>query len=163
MAVLREVELDTLLELRERVLTPGHPGRPVVWPYDNDSAAHYGMFDDALLVGCVSLTPQQMPLRPAAQPYHLHSMAVEPAHQGKGMGRLILAMVLEPVRARGADLIWATARPSAVGFYQRCGFEVGGEMTIQPTSARMRYVWQVLDVPSPRPRRPPGEEAAGEG
>jgi GNAT superfamily N-acetyltransferase len=145
-AVLREVELEALLELRERVLTPGHPGRLVVWPYDDDSAAHYGMFVDALLVGCVSLTPQQMPHRPAVQPYHLHSMAVEPAYQGNGLGRLMLAMVLEPARARGADLIWATARPPAVGFYQRCGFEAGEEMTIQPTGARMRYVWRLLDI-----------------
>jgi hypothetical protein len=34
----------------------------VVWPYDNDSAAHYGLFVDGLLVGCVSVTPQEMPL-----------------------------------------------------------------------------------------------------
>ena len=163
MAVLREVELDELLELRKRVLTPGHPGRPVVWPYDNDSAAHYGMFVDALLVGCVSLTPQQMPLRPAAQPSHLHSMAVEPAYQGRGLGRLMLAMVLELIRARGADLIWATARPSAIGFYQRCGFEVGEEMTIQPTGARMWYVWRMLDEPHPQPSQRPDAEGGGAG
>jgi hypothetical protein len=63
----------------------------------------------------------------------------------------MLAMVLEPVRARGGDLIWATARPSAVGFYQRCGFDVGEEMIIQPTGARMRYVWRVVDVPHQQP------------
>jgi ribosomal protein S18 acetylase RimI-like enzyme len=162
-AVLQEVELDTLLELRERVLTPGHPGRPVVWPYDNDSAAHCGMFVDALLVGCVSLTPQQMPLRPAARPYHLHSMAVEPAYQGTGLGRLMLAMVLDRLRACGADLVWATARPSAVGFYQRCRFEVGEEMRIPPTNVTMRYIWCVLDVPRPQPPHRSDVDEAGSG
>ena len=38
-------------------------------------------------------------------------------------------------------LIWATARPSALGFYRRCGLSAGEEMRVQPTNARMRYVW----------------------
>src|SRR5687767_11384368 len=42
-ALVREVELDTLLALRDRALTPGHPGRPIIWPYDNESATHFGM------------------------------------------------------------------------------------------------------------------------
>ena len=119
----------------------------MIWPYDNDSAAHYGIFVGALLVGCVSITPQEMPLRPAARPHHLHSMAVEPTYQGMGLGRHMMARVLRHVGALGGDLIWATARPSAVGFYQRCGFEVGEELSIQPTSATMQYVWRMLNVP----------------
>jgi len=140
-ATVREVQLETLLGLRERVLTPGHPGRPVIWPYDNELAAHYGMFIDDQLVGCASMTPQEMPERAAQTPYHLHSMAVEPAYQGAGLGRELLAAVLETVGTRGADLIWATARPSAVGFYRRCGFAAGEVMRVQPTNVRMRYVW----------------------
>jgi GNAT superfamily N-acetyltransferase len=73
-------------------------------------------------------------------------MAVEPAVQGKGLGRYMMVALLERVGAVDADLIWATARPSAVGFYQRCRFEVGEEMTIQPTRATMHYVWRVLNV-----------------
>ena len=118
----------------------------MIWPYDNDSASHYGIFVDALLVGCVSITPQEMPLRPAARSHHLHSMAVEPTYQGMGLGRHMMARVLRHVGALAGDLIWATARPSAVGFYQRCGFEVGEELSIQPTSATMQYVWRVLNV-----------------
>jgi ribosomal protein S18 acetylase RimI-like enzyme len=143
-AVLREVALETLLELRERVLTPGHPGRPIIWPYDNELATHYGVFLDDQLIGCVSITPQEMPGRSAARPYHLHSMAVEPGYQRSGVGRRMLATVLHQIRSRGADLVWATARPSAVEFYQRCGFEIGGAMIIQPTGATMHYVWRML-------------------
>ena len=141
MGQLRQVELSALLELRERVLTPGHPNRPVIWPYDNEQALHYGLFVDGELVGCVSITPQDMPDRPANSPFHLHSMAVEPASQGQGLGRRMLAEVLSEVCDRGGDLIWATARPTAVSFYQRYGFEAGDEMRVAPTNAPMRYVW----------------------
>jgi len=142
-ALVREVELDTLLALRDRALTPGHPGRPIIWPYDNESATHFGVFIAGQLVGCVSITPQEMPGRAARKPYHLHSMAVEPEHQGIGLGREMLASVLETVRNLSGDLIWATARPSAVTFYRRCGFQAGEEMLVPPTNAPMRYVWRL--------------------
>jgi GNAT superfamily N-acetyltransferase len=143
---LRKVELSALLELRERVLTPGHPNRPVIWPYDNEQALHYGLFVDEELVGCVSITPQDMPGRRANSPFHLHSMAVEPTSQCRGLGRRMLDGVLCQVRDRGGDLVWATARPTAVGFYQQCGFEAGDEMRVAPTNAPMRYVWFVVSA-----------------
>lgn len=147
--VVREVELGSLLELRARVLTPGHPNRPVTWWYDNESAVHYGMFIDDQLIGCVSVTPQEMPTQTAARPYHLHSMAIEPEYQGNGLGRHLLATVVEKVSDRGGDVIWATARPAAVRFYQRCGFDAGQEMRVQPTNAPMQYVWLVLKSTDP--------------
>jgi ribosomal protein S18 acetylase RimI-like enzyme len=156
MAVVRPVALPDLLELRERVLTPGHPGRPVVWPYDNDQAEHFGLFLDDQLAACASVTPQPMPDRSADHPYHLHSMAVEPQHQCSGWGRFLLGEVLG--RLPGADLVWATARPSALGFYRRCGFEVGEETRISPTNAVMHYVWFHPGQPGP-PHPRPGDPA----
>ena len=137
------MELEALLELRERVLTPGHPGRPVIWPYDSE-ATHYGMFIENQLVGCASITPQEMPGRSATKPYHLHSMAIEPAWQQGGRGREMLTKIIAAVASDDGDLIWATARHPAVGFYQRCGFEAGDETRVQPTNAPMRYVWLTL-------------------
>lgn len=143
----RQVDLGALLELRDRVLTPGHPGRPVTWSYDT-SATHYGMFVDDQLIGCVSTThqetPKGLPALPVVKPYHLHSMAVEPDSQGRGVGRAMLVEVTAAVAAEGGDLIWATARPSAVRFYKRCGFEAGDETRVAPTQALMQYVWLLI-------------------
>jgi GNAT superfamily N-acetyltransferase len=139
MSTFRPVPIDAVLELRERVLTPGHPGRPVIWVYDS-TATHYGMFDGDLLLGCVSLTQEALPTEPAVRPYHLHSMAIEPSRQAQGLGRLLLGDVIGAVIADGCDLVWATARPSAVDFYRRCGFEVGSALRIAPTSASMSCV-----------------------
>jgi GNAT superfamily N-acetyltransferase len=154
MALVRPVALSDLLELRGRVLTPGHPGRPVVWPYDAQ-AEHFGLFLDGGLAGCASVTAQPMPDRPASRPYHLHSMAVEPRHQRSAWGQFLLGEVLG--RLPDADLVWATARPSAVGFYERCGWRSGELFRIPPTDAPMRYVWL---VPGPSaPRSHPGDPA----
>lgn len=143
MALIRRVELADLLELRERVLTPGHPGRLVVWPYDV-MAIHYAMFIDEALVGCASVTRQEMPDRTAHRAHHLHSMAMEPDYQHQGLGRQMLQLLAEEVRETDADLLWATARPSAVAFYRRCGFEVGSAVRVKPTNALMYYVWLTL-------------------
>ena len=147
----QRVALEALLELRERVLTPGHPGRPVIWPSDTDEALHYGMSADDRLVGCASVTPEARPGRPAARPFHLHSMAMEPDEQGRGLGRALLRKVIDEVVLDGGDLLWATARLSAVDFYRRCGFQAGEVFTIAPTNAPMQYVWatpQELAQPS---------------
>ena len=139
MTQIRQVGLDALLEIRERVLTPGHPDRPVVWEYDT-GARHFGMYDDEWLVGCASLTEEQPPYRETAKAFHLHSMAVEPSYQGQGLGRLLLDQVVSTVQTDGGDLVWATARPSAVGFYERHGFGIVKALQIQPTGALMYYM-----------------------
>jgi GNAT superfamily N-acetyltransferase len=104
-------------------------------------AIHYAMFIDEALVGCASVTRQEMPDRTARQAHHLHSMAMEPGYQLKGLGRHLLGFLVEEVRETGADLLWATARPSAVPFYCRCGFEAGSAVLVKPINAQMRYVW----------------------
>jgi GNAT superfamily N-acetyltransferase len=141
--VFQRVELTEIHGLRERVLTPGHPGRPVVWPYD-ETALHFGAFEEERLVGCVSVTAEPMPGRAATNPYHLHSMAVELGEQGEGVGSWMLDQVTSYLEAHGCDIVWATSRLSAVPFYERHGFGVGESFEIEPTHATMRYVWLVL-------------------
>ena len=143
MLVVHRVRMEEVLGLRERALTPGHPGRPVVWPYDA-AAEHFGMFEGDRLVGCVSVTAEPMPGRAARCPYHLHSMAVEEDRRGGGLGRFMLDWLLEELAAVGCDLVWATARLSAGGFYRRNGFESGAEFAMPPTGARTRYVWHAV-------------------
>lgn len=144
--MLREVELETLLELRERVLTPGHPGRPVIWPCDG-TATRYGMCVEDQLIGCVSITaqevPEEVPVPAALRPFHLHSMAVEPGWQGHALGREMLTKVTAAVASQGGDLIWATARPSAVEFLPAEWLR-DRRRDARATNALMRYVWLAL-------------------
>ena len=52
----------------------------------------------------------------------IESMFVEPALIGQGVGRRLLAAVIERARAKGLHQLTADADPNARGFYERQGF-----------------------------------------
>jgi ribosomal protein S18 acetylase RimI-like enzyme len=58
-------------------------------------------------------------------------LAVAPAHQGLGIGRKLLSMVVDDLRASGVERIWAEApsdpTSSAYGFYRAMGWVPTGE------------------------------------
>jgi GNAT superfamily N-acetyltransferase len=62
-------------------------------------------------------------------------MAVDPVRRGHGSGALLLAAGLERAGARGADVVWANARDTALAFYERHGFRVVGDGFVDATTA----------------------------
>ena len=54
-------------------------------------------------------------------------MAVSAEHRGRGLGAAMIEAGLEDARARGAVLVWANARDSALDFYTANGFVVVGD------------------------------------
>ena len=54
-------------------------------------------------------------------------MAVDPAQQGSGIGRAIMDVAVDRLRAAGASVVWANVRDSAIGFYERMGWKVVGD------------------------------------
>jgi GNAT superfamily N-acetyltransferase len=58
--------------------------------------------------------------------WQLRGMAVEPRHQGSGVGRRLLAEAELELRAAGGAGVWANARDTALGFYEREGWVVVG-------------------------------------
>lgn len=49
-------------------------------------------------------------------------MAVDPAHQGKGIGKKVMMRALEEVDRAGQD-IYLEATSAATALYRSCGFE----------------------------------------
>jgi predicted N-acetyltransferase YhbS len=100
-------------------------------------AWHLGAVDSAgAVVAISSFYAVTCPLRPAAQPaVQLQFMAVEPALQGRGIGGDVMAEALRRVRASDAELLWASARDTALPFYLRFGFTTieGSEFTPSQT------------------------------
>ncbi len=140
--VIRPVPVADTLRIRDAVLSPGHPGRPVTAPYDHaPGSSHLGLFDGSVLVGCLSA--ERVPFRgsdPLAS-YRFHSMAIDPGYQGRGLGSRLLRALLHQLRDQGAGLIWATARPSAVDFYRRFGMTVLDDVGVVPgTGMQVHYV-----------------------
>lgn len=79
-----------------------------------------GCFDEESLEGCCLLTesgPKEVRLR---------QMAVISGLQGKGIGRALLQFAENIASDRGFKKICMHARSSALGFYQKLGYEASG-------------------------------------
>jgi len=85
---------------------------------------------------------------PTRRVLYLTSMAVEPALQGKGIGRACLAAALEIARARGAEFIRLDAYDAAAGaggFYAECGYREVRRVTYRKTP--LIYYERAVPVP----------------
>lgn len=86
---------------------------------------HFGLFDaDRELLACVivvAISPTEAKIR---------QMAVRDDRQGQGLGRSIISHVETYMRDKGFAHSSMHARCSAIGFYEKLGYNmVGGEFT----------------------------------
>lgn len=129
----RPVSAADTRPLRSEVLRPGQPPTDLVYPGDAVAGSfHAGAFVDGALVGIATVYPEAMPLTPAADldpsnAFRLRGMATRAGLQGQGIGRVVLGRCIEHVREAGADVLWCNARVSALGFYERLGFQTVGD------------------------------------
>lgn len=83
---------------------------------------HFGLFDEGDLVACaiaVVLSATEAKIR---------QMAVDPAHRGTGCGRRVIAELEQRLIAAGVSRFSMHARMSAVGFYEKLGYQRTGEV-----------------------------------
>ena len=59
---------------------------------------------------------------------HIGRMAVLRAYRGQGVGRALLAALLDAARANGHAEVTLSAQTQVIGFYQRMGFLPVGEV-----------------------------------
>ncbi|MCG7857131.1 GNAT family N-acetyltransferase [Flavihumibacter sp.] len=74
---------------------------------------------------------------------HWYTMVigVDPVHQGKGYGRILLDPVLEQAAADGIPVYLETAQPANVSFYQHLGFRILREL-VEPVSGLQLWTFQ---------------------
>ena len=87
--------------------------REHVAPLTDDDGARYGQFWDWL--------GSHVPSEPC---WVLDMVAVDPAHRGAGLGRLLIEHGLAMARADGLPAFLETSQERNVGYYERLGFEV---------------------------------------
>jgi ribosomal protein S18 acetylase RimI-like enzyme len=135
-ATVVEVKAADCLDLRMRVLRTGTPSDDPTLPGDHAAATfHLGVLDDAgLPIGVVSFMPRPFEGRPRAVAMQLRGMAVEPTMQGTGVGRQLWDAAVHRLRAEHVQLVWAEARDSALGFYERLGMTVAGDGYVTPST-----------------------------
>jgi GNAT superfamily N-acetyltransferase len=116
--------------LRRRVLREGRADAVVVFPEDHVPGAFHLCVtegDGGPVIAVASFSPGATAARPGRRAFRLRGMAVEPAWQGRGVGRVLFRAAVDRLRASGAEVLWANSRDSALDFYRCLGMEVVGE------------------------------------
>lgn len=119
--MIRMINIEQALPLRQSVLWPGHPLSHVMVPGD-EAALHFGLYHDETLVSVASLFPDDH------SGIQLRKFATLPHMQGRGFGRRMLDHLLAQARDSGATHLWCDARVSARDFYAKSGFREKGEV-----------------------------------
>lgn len=73
---------------------------------------------------------------PCKHPWYLTNMAVDPAHQGKGIGTRCVLEAVRLVREWGGEAVRLDAYDAVAGagpFYEKCGFTERGRVTYRIT------------------------------
>ena len=122
------VEAEVVQPLRTHVLRPQfRQGERLVFPEDSLlTTLHVAASQDGEVVGVATFLPNVTSYLDDRHQVQLRGMAVSAKLQGAGIGKCILDFALPTLKQRfsGANWLWCNARESAVGFYDRCGFEI---------------------------------------
>lgn len=121
-----------VLDVRRTVLRDGRTDVPADFPEDDGPRAiHVGAHrpghapESPALIGVATFFPSPRDDDPEA--WQLRGMAVLPEHQGQGIGGALLAEGARLIRQAGGSQVWAHARNTALGFYERQGWKVVGD------------------------------------
>jgi ribosomal protein S18 acetylase RimI-like enzyme len=97
----------------------GLPPGSEVFPFE-EASLHLVAIEAGHVIGCVLFHPNGKSGR-------LYQMAVARCSQRHGVGRGLVAILEERLRAEGIEEIWLHAREEAVPFYAKLGYAVVGE------------------------------------
>ena len=123
-----ELAVEDTHGVRRRVLRDHRPDAGVDLPEDRlPGTVHLGVVDDGAVVAVATVLPEPTEFRPDASAARLRGMAVERHLQGQGVGTLLLDAVVDWARRQGHQVLWANGRDSALGFYERHGWQAVGE------------------------------------
>ncbi|HTY95597.1 MAG TPA: GNAT family N-acetyltransferase [Solirubrobacteraceae bacterium] len=114
-------------DLRARVLRDGSLESAPTPDDDLPGVWHLGAHESDRLVGVASFYPRPCASAADVEAVQLRFMAVDPACQGRGVGRELLDHAIRALHEQQVPLLWANGRDTALGFYERLGFTVVGE------------------------------------
>ena len=145
---IRPGRMEELFDLRHRVLRPHLPREAAV--YDVDALPETRHFialahrsagagagadggNGRAVVGTVTIFPRPLDER-ETNAWQLRGMAVADDFRRAGVGRKLLAAVDRHLRSLDpVPLLWCHARITAIGFYERCGWQVISDVYDVPT------------------------------
>jgi GNAT superfamily N-acetyltransferase len=148
--LVEQVRPEITFGLRQRVLRPGMPAEDSHYPRDQDrSSGHFAAYVEHRVVGVASVFAEAESTGPGV--WRLRGMAVDPDHQGGGVGTALLERVRDFVRRAGGGLLWCNARVSAEGFYVAAGFVAVGQPWEEPAIGPHIRMHDAVNAPGGSP------------
>ena len=142
----RPIDAAETIPLRHAVLRPGRPEESAHFAGDHEATTrHLGIFVDKELLSIASLFAAAMPGQPGSRAFQLRGMATAAHARGRGLGQLLVHQCVILAKEMKAEILWCNARTSAVGFYQKLGFQVSGAEFDVPTVGPHFLMWLALD------------------
>ncbi|MGD9995297.1 MAG: GNAT family N-acetyltransferase [Ilumatobacteraceae bacterium] len=136
-----EITTEQTHAVRRAVLRQGTPTDDPRFDEDDwPGVVHLGAFEAGVLVGTSTWVPRSPADRPSVPAVQLRGMASLRSHQGRGVGGALLVEGCRRAVERGAELVWANARDTALGFYRSHGFAVVGDGFVDPTTQLPHHV-----------------------
>ena len=117
--MIREIPIDAVLQLRQKVLWPDK-GLDFVRTPNDDCGIHLGIFIEGEWVSCISLFIEEN------QHAVFRKFATLPDFQNKGYGSQLLHYSFNYLQQLGITAISCSARVQKQGFYQKFGMQPNG-------------------------------------
>jgi ribosomal protein S18 acetylase RimI-like enzyme len=122
--MIRRITQQEVFPLRSAVLRNNKPEEECVLPTDGaEGIFHLGYFEEERLICIGTFFPEDYPEK-GSRGFRLRGMATDPDFAGKGFGARLINFAINELTSAQASYIWCNARSTAVGFYQKLGFEV---------------------------------------
>ncbi len=133
------IEVEQTYPLRHQVLRPHQAIEECHYPGDHEpTTSHLAALQETndgsdknhsieTVLGVCSLYRQTHPQLSLSDSCQLRAMATLPVARGLGVGLALLTAAEQMAQSQGHQGLWANARDTALGFYQRAGYQIVGE------------------------------------
>jgi len=92
-----------------------------------EDAIHLGAYFNDQIISVCSLFEMTTENLMYASQLRLRAMATNPDFRGQNAGRAVVKKAIELASEKNYDVLWCDAREVALGFYEKCGFQVKGD------------------------------------
>ena len=123
MLEIKEIQPSETLDLRHRILSPNKSVNLIILAED-DAGQHFGLFQSEKIVSVIPLFVEN-------DNAQFRKFATETIEQHKGYGSILLNHIIEESVKNNVTNLWCNARLTALGFYEKFGFEVVSEKWIK--------------------------------
>lgn len=124
----KQIDAKDTYNVRQQILRPDGSTEDCHFPGDNDELSfHLGAYVDDKLVSVASFYMDNHPTIKAEYQFRLRGMATLNENSGQGMSSALLRTAFPLITKNHVNTLWCNARTSAIGFYEKVGFNTIGE------------------------------------